>query len=47
VEDERFYSIEDIARLLNVSDGAVRNGLKPAHLRALSWAVYGGYEKAT
>jgi len=33
VEDERFYSIYEIAELLNVSDGAVRKWLKAGALK--------------
>lgn len=35
VEDERFYSIEDIAKILNVSDGAVRKWLKAGALKGI------------
>jgi len=35
VEDERFYSIYEIAELLNVSDGAVRKWLKAGALKGI------------
>ncbi len=35
MEDERFYSIEDIAKILNVSDGAVRKWLKAGALKGI------------
>jgi len=45
VEDERFYSIEDIAKILNVSDGAVRKWLKAGALKGIKlgriWRIRG------
>jgi len=35
VEDERFYSIEEVAKILNVSDGAVRKWLKARALKGI------------
>lgn len=35
VEDERFYSIEEVAKILNVSDGAVRKWLKAGALKGI------------
>ena len=35
MEDERFYSIYEIAELLNVSDGAVRKWLKAGALKGI------------
>ncbi len=35
VENERFYRIDEIAELLNVSDGAVRKWLKAGELKGI------------
>jgi len=35
VEDERFYSIEEVAKILKVSDGAVRKWLKAGALKGI------------
>jgi len=35
VEDERFYSIEEVAKILNVTDGAVRKWLKAGALKGI------------
>lgn len=35
MEDERFYSIEEVAKILNVSDGAVRKWLKAGALKGI------------
>jgi len=35
VEDERFYNIQEVAKILNVSDGAVRKWLKAGALKGI------------
>jgi len=35
VEDERFYNRQEVAKILNVSDGAVRKWLKAGALKGI------------
>ncbi len=45
LEDERFYTIKDVAELLKVSDGAVRKWLKSGKLKGIKlgriWRIRG------